>query len=104
MLPVIHAVDAEFLGLGVILSSLSSAYSCQQSCNCFVLVKQAVMCALLFALANAGNNIAARIAMMAMTTRSSIKVKAAVRVNPMLPRAETIVPSFITFKARLMKT
>jgi hypothetical protein len=42
--------------------------------------------------------------MMAMTTRSSIKVKAAVRVNPMLPRAETIVPGFITFKARLMKT
>src|SRR5216117_3044984 len=44
--------------------------------NCFRLLLQATDCALAFARDNAGNNTAARIAMMAMTTRSSIRVKA----------------------------
>ena len=46
------------------------------SWSCFVLFKQLVACALAFARVNAGNNIAARIAMMAMTTSSSMSVKA----------------------------
>ena len=43
---------------------------------CRRLFKHEIWCALDFALANAGNNIAAKMAMMAMTTRSSISVKA----------------------------
>ena len=43
-------------------------------------------CALLFALAKAGNSIAARIAMMAMTTNNSINVKACLYRGG-LPRA-----------------
>jgi len=41
-----------------------------------MLLRQVVAWALAFALANAGNSIAAKMAMMAMTTSSSIKVKA----------------------------
>ena len=37
---------------------------------------QFAVCAFFFAAASAGNNIAARMAMMAMTTSNSIKVKA----------------------------
>jgi len=39
-----------------------------------MLFRQDIPCALLLALLKAGNNIAARIAMMAMTTNNSIKV------------------------------
>ena len=39
-----------------------------------LLLAQDIACALSFALPSAGNNMAARMAMMAMTTRSSIKV------------------------------
>src|SRR5258707_8647668 len=39
------------------------------------LFKQAICCAFCLALARAGNNIAAKMAMMAITTSSSIKVK-----------------------------
>jgi hypothetical protein len=42
-----------------------------------MLDRQAVVCAFRLALASAGSNIAARMAMMAMTTRSSINVKPA---------------------------
>src|SRR5215831_16560558 len=44
--------------------------------SCFSLPIQVVRIALSFARDRAGNNMAARIAMMAMTTNSSIKVKA----------------------------
>ncbi len=42
---------------------------------CFRLLIHLILCALLFAADKAGSNIAARMAMMAMTTSSSIKVK-----------------------------
>ena len=42
---------------------------------CLVLFMQDIACALYFALANAGNSIAASIAMIAITTSNSIKVK-----------------------------
>src|ERR1051325_5527053 len=58
-------------------SLLSSVYMCQHSCNCFMLLRHWVVLALALAFASAGNNIAARIAMMAMTTNNSINVKAA---------------------------
>ncbi len=45
-------------------------------CNCFMLFMHATFCAFDLAEERAGNNIAARIAMMAMTTSSSIKVNA----------------------------
>src|SRR5262249_48207757 len=44
--------------------------------NCFWLFKQEVCWAFCFAFDSAGSSIAARMAMMAMTTRSSIKVNA----------------------------
>src|SRR5882724_199876 len=44
--------------------------------SCFIWDKHWSRCALAFALPSAGSNIAARIAMIAITTRSSIKVKA----------------------------
>jgi hypothetical protein len=43
--------------------------------SCRRLLVQLIRCALFLALASAGNNIPARIAIMAITTRSSIKVK-----------------------------
>src|SRR5258708_10782895 len=46
------------------------------SVSCFWLLKHVAACALSFALLKAGNNIAARIAMIAMTTSNSIRVKA----------------------------
>ena len=52
--------------------------------------------ALVFALANAGNNRPARIAMMAMTTSSSIKVKPALRAG--LPTGD-VRESFIIFRS-----
>src|SRR5438128_2444070 len=63
--------------LGGMESLLSCTYINQAHCNCLRLLIQAIPCALCFALLNPGNSIAARIAMMAMTTRSSI------RVNPL---------------------
>ncbi len=46
--------------------------------SCLPLLMHMTPCALVFALASDGNNIAARIAMIAKTTRSSINVKARV--------------------------
>src|ERR1043165_6977454 len=48
----------------------------QEMASCFGLLRQAADCALILALDNAGNNIAARIAMIAMTTSNSINVNA----------------------------
>ena len=60
----------------------------QATVICFVLFMQDIACALYFALDNAGNSIAAKIAMIAMTTRSSIKVN---------PRSRTLFCSFVLF-------
>src|SRR5665213_4416392 len=46
---------------------------------CFSLFKQKVCCALLLALAKAGSSIAARMAIMAMTTSNSMSVNARLR-------------------------
>src|ERR1051326_4466898 len=55
-------------------SLLSSQYICQQICNCFRLFRHCVVLALALARASAGRSIAARMALMAMTTNSSIRV------------------------------
>src|SRR5882724_12944813 len=55
-------------------SPLSLAYMVTAIPICFVLLRQLAARALSLALLNAGNNIAARMAMMAMTTSSSINV------------------------------
>src|SRR5580765_407420 len=57
-------------------SLLSVVYMTHARESCFWLLRQAAPVALSFALDNAGSNIAARIAMIAITTRSSIKVNA----------------------------
>src|SRR2546430_528499 len=49
----------------------------QQSWSCFKLFRHVVCCALTFDLLSAGNSSEAKMAMMAITTRSSINVKAA---------------------------
>src|SRR6266576_3134806 len=59
-----------------IRSLLSPLYICHASMSCLVLFMHKMPCALIFALLNAGNSIAARMAMIAMTTNSSIRVKA----------------------------
>ena len=58
------------------VSRLSPVYSVITSPTCFKLEVQAIRCALAFALDNAGRSIAARMAMIAITTSSSINVKA----------------------------
>src|SRR5258708_3796372 len=58
-------------------SLLSLAYMYQHNPSCFILLTQCILAALAFALDKAGSSIAARIAMMAMTTSSSMSVKAA---------------------------
>src|SRR5664280_1081157 len=67
-------VAAGFFRLDGSLSALSSQYITQASCNCFSLLKQEVCSALLLAFDKAGRSIAAKIAMMAMTTSNSINV------------------------------
>src|ERR1041384_136564 len=62
--------------LGASKSALSVAYKCQQISSCFTLFKQLVVQAWSLALESDGNNSAARIAIMAITTKSSISVKA----------------------------
>ena len=52
---------------------------CQHNCNCLKLLRQLMVLAFSLALDSAGNSRAARMAMMAMTTSSSI------RVNPAYP-------------------
>src|ERR1700677_3307775 len=56
-------------------SLLSLAYIVQASANCFWLLKQVDCVAFSLARANAGSNIAAKMAIMAITTSNSINVK-----------------------------
>src|SRR5690242_14662751 len=49
--------------------------------NCFMLLVHLICCALLFARERAGSSIAAKMAMMAMTTRSSMRVKPVMRLE-----------------------
>ena len=57
------------------MSSLSPAYITIARPCCFAFEIETVFFAASFAWANTGNRIAARIAMIAITTRSSIRVK-----------------------------
>src|SRR5438445_6548435 len=57
-------------------SLLSLRYICQASMICLELLMHEIACALIFALLNAGSSIAARMAMIAITTSSSIRVNA----------------------------
>src|SRR5262245_46133065 len=57
-------------------SSLSDTYITQPRINCFSLLRQAAPVAFSLALERAGKSMLARIAMTAMTTRSSISVNA----------------------------
>src|SRR5258708_10142924 len=57
-----------------IWSELSLLYMCQANIICLVLFMHMMPCAFVFALANVGRSIPARIAMIAITTRSSIRV------------------------------
>ena len=57
-------------------SLLSPEYIVKPRAICFVLFKQAVACAFSFALLKAGSSMAAKMAMIAMTTSNSINVKA----------------------------
>ena len=56
-------------------SLLSIEYICHARTNCFWLLAQAAPVALDFALAKAGKSMPAKIAMMAMTTSNSMRVK-----------------------------
>src|ERR1039457_486653 len=62
--------------VGQILSLLSPEYRNQASWSCLRLLMHLIPWAFCFALLNAGRSIAARIAMMAMRTSSSINVNA----------------------------
>src|SRR6266498_666220 len=77
----------------VSLSLLSSSYRIQASPNCLPLFKHMMPWALVLALASAGNRSPARMAMMAMTTNSSIKVNAHSRDPP----CGRLRPAKITF-------
>src|SRR5437762_12660515 len=59
--------------------SLSSGYINQESCNCLRLLRHMTPCAFVFDLLNAGSSSPARMAMIAITTSSSISVKAVLR-------------------------
>src|SRR5689334_18829320 len=76
VLPVTSAVVSTTPKLLGTRSSLSFEYIIQPSTSCFVLLRQPMACALHLARLRAGKSMLARIAMMAMTTRSAIRVKA----------------------------
>ena len=61
---------------GGIQSPLSAMYKCHPLTNCLTLFMQTIRYAFSLALLSAGRSKAARMAMIAITTRSSIKVKA----------------------------
>src|SRR5687768_10421274 len=70
--------------------------------TCFRLFTQVIRCALLFALLSAGSSIPARIAIIAMTTSSSIKVKA--RETPVdVPRALRFDHVILTEREKLIR-
>ena len=56
----------------------------QHICNCLKLFRHFVVCALSLARFKAGNSMAARMAMMAMTTSNSMRVKPPGRLWPAL--------------------
>ncbi len=79
--PLRHSSPAPRVALGKVpdgakFPELSSAYTVHASPYCFWLLRQFAIYAFCFALAKAGNNIAAKMAMMAMTTNNSINVNA----------------------------
>jgi hypothetical protein len=61
----------------------------QPSVNCFVLFMQAIPWAFALALLRAGNSIAAKMAMIAITTSSSIKVNPATGIERSFRRLKT---------------
>src|SRR5579859_3568785 len=64
-------------GGGPIHFRLSSVYIMPATVNCLMLLMQSICCARNFALDNAGSNIAAKMAIIAITTSNSISVNAA---------------------------
>src|SRR5262249_50806736 len=62
--------------LGGTRSSKSWEYKTHANPSCFRLLRQAMPCALDLALVSAGRSMLARIAIIAMTTKSSMRVKA----------------------------
>src|SRR5271167_3803803 len=100
-LPAIHE-PAKLIGplaamphlLGGMTSLLSSVYIAQQSWNCFKLFMHCRAWALVLALLKAGNSIAARMAMMAITTSNSIRVKPVILLVK-LPTRSTRVRRFV---------
>src|SRR5450631_2530641 len=68
--------------LGGSLPSLSLLNMIQPKVNCLRLFMQEIACAFCLALLKAGNSIAAKMAMIAITTSNSIKVKAPARPGP----------------------
>src|SRR5437016_2023743 len=67
-------VSAKWFGTRPSLKS--PLYRIHANVSCFVLLKQAMLSAFAFALASAGSSSPARIAIMAITTSSSMSVKA----------------------------
>ena len=63
------------IAIGISILRCRQWYRWLASINCLVLFMQEMPCALVFALAKAGRSNAARMAMMAITTSSSIRVK-----------------------------
>src|SRR5512140_1107828 len=72
--PSIQACESE-MAFRTIVSLKSLAYIAQQIWSCLALLRQEAAWPFSFAFPKAGRSIAARIAMMAITTSSSIRVK-----------------------------
>src|ERR1017187_2226356 len=103
-------IQSPWLKVGSLLSGptqflLSSTYILLASDSCLRPLTHAICCARALADASAGNNIAARMAIIAMTTSSSI------RVNPIRPardpagnnRANLVVKQFRRSLPRLLR-
>src|SRR5947208_738483 len=71
-------------------SLLSFGYMLNARPNCRLLLRQLMACALPLARDNAGKSIAARMAMIAMTTNSSISVKAITEAGERRIQTETV--------------
>src|SRR5580700_11192963 len=68
--------DTKYQSLEARMPLSSSAYICQARSNCLWLLMQLARCPFSLAAARAGNNKAARIPMIAMTTSNSMRVNA----------------------------
>src|SRR5262245_17751511 len=98
MLPEIQPGGGVALGLRGSFPSLSSGYISQHNCICFMLLMQLVRSAFSLARARAGSSIAARIAMIAMTTSNSMRVKppeATIGERPLAVEVEALAVRFI---------